>query len=194
MKKLAFCSLVSVLTLNGCTITNSLDVAQVNVPKSTLLLTSPDIENKATLSINQVANGFGCNGGNISPELHWSNAPSGTKSFVVTVYDPDAPTGSGFWHWTVFNIPANVNRLERNIAANPERLPTGAVQAVNDTGASGFIGACPPVGDKAHRYIYTIYALNTTLDLNEKTTPAVLGFSLNGKVLAKSQFVGYYKR
>lgn len=199
MKKLFSCIFMANLILAGCssmnsTSTNMLKVAQVKTPKVSMSFSSPDIVNQGVLTSKQVANAFGCQGSNISPELNWSNAPQDTKSFAVTVYDPDAPTGSGFWHWVVYNIPAHVNKLERNSANNIQLLPKGAVQSVNDTGSANFLGACPPVGDKAHRYIYTIYALNTMLDVNEKTTPAVLGFSLNGKVLAKSQFVGYYKR
>lgn len=199
MKYLSYIAIATGFVLSGCATTSTpastLDVAQVKTSNATTLsFASPDITNQGKLAHAQVANAFGCDGGNISPQLNWANAPTGTKSFVITAYDPDAPTGSGFWHWVVFNIPVDANHIKRNAAANPELLPTGAVQSVNDTGTAGFIGACPPTGDKAHRYIFTIYALNTTLDLNQNTTPAVLGFSLNGKVLAKSQIIGHYQR
>ncbi|MDO4897046.1 MAG: YbhB/YbcL family Raf kinase inhibitor-like protein [Moraxella sp.] len=198
MKKSA-CMVFFATVLSGCVNTNTvntnvLNVAQVNTPNVSMAFFSPEILHKGQLSNNQVANAFGCNGENISPELNWSNAPNGTKSFVITVYDPDAPTGSGFWHWIVYNIPANIDKLQRNVASDATKLPQGAIQSANDAGFAGFLGACPPIGDKAHRYVYTLYALNTMLDLPKNVTPAVLGFSLNGKVLAKSQFYGVYSR
>jgi Raf kinase inhibitor-like YbhB/YbcL family protein len=98
--------------------------------------------------------GFGCSGQNISPELHWSNAPEGTKSFAVTVYDPDAPTGSGWWHWMIVNIPAEVNAIAANASAE-HKLPKGAVETMTDYGFSGFGGACPPKGHGMHAYIFT---------------------------------------
>lgn len=194
MKKQFIYAVFVATALSGCANTNTLKVAQVNVPNVSMTFLSPDISHKGQLSNDQVANAFGCNGENKSPELNWSNAPNGTKSFAITVYDPDAPTGSGFWHWIVYNIPANTSKLQRNVASDVSKLPQGAIQSTNDAGFAGFLGACPPIGDKAHRYVYTLYALNTTLDLPENVTPAVLGFSLNGKVLAKSQFYGVYSR
>jgi Raf kinase inhibitor-like YbhB/YbcL family protein len=157
-------------------------------------LKSNDLEGQLTLS--QVFSGFGCSGKNISPAVQWINAPRNTKSFAVTVYDPDAPTGSGWWHWVIFNIPAGVNdlkadagRIEKNLA------PAGSIQSVTDFGKPGFGGACPPQGDKAHRYIFTVYALNTEkLDLDEKTPPAMVGFFLNSSVIAKASLISYYRR
>ncbi len=112
-------------------------------------VTSRDISGEKRLAQQQVFEGFGCHGGNISPQLAWKNPPAGTKSFAVTVYDPDAPTGSGWWHWTVANIPAKIMTLPAD-AGNPngEKLPAGVVQGRNDFGYSGFGGACPPEGDK----------------------------------------------
>jgi Raf kinase inhibitor-like YbhB/YbcL family protein len=148
------------------------------------------------LSDAQVYSGFGCSGKNISPSLKWVNAPGGTKSFAVTVYDPDAPTGSGWWHWIIFNIPADVNELKAD-AGRPEKklAPVGSVQSITDYGAPGFGGACPPEGDKAHRYVFTVYALKTArLDLDEKASPAMVGFYLNSNVISKASLVSYYQR
>ncbi len=148
------------------------------------------------LTEDQVYSGFGCRGRNISPSLEWSNAPAGTKSFAVTVYDPDAPTGSGWWHWVVFNIPANVHELKRD-AGNLEKdlAPPGAIQSRTDFGTVGFGGACPPVGDKPHRYLFTVYALDLPrLNLDATSPPAMVGYSLNQHALAKATLVSYYGR
>ncbi len=144
----------------------------------------------------QVFNGFGCTGENISPALSWKNAPEGTKSFALTVYDPDAPTGSGWWHWQVINIPAAVNKLVKN-AGNPEKnlMPKGAVQIVTDYGVEGFGGACPPKGDAPHRYIFTVYALKTEkLDLGSDTPSAIVGYNLNANAIAKASIMSYFGR
>ena len=148
------------------------------------------------LTENQVFAGFGCNGKNISPHLKWINAPKTTKSFAVTVYDPDAPTGSGWWHWVIFNIPSDMTEL-REDAGNVKKnvSPKGSVQSVTDFGGPGFGGACPPAGDKPHRYIFTVYALNVAkLDFDEKTQPAMVGFSLNQHTIAKASLISYYGR
>ena len=148
------------------------------------------------LSDRQVFSGFGCTGKNISPELRWQNAPSETKSFAVTVYDPDAPTGSGWWHWVVFNIPASVNQLTAD-AGNPLKslAPKGSVQSITDYGKSGFGGACPPMGDKPHRYVFTVYALKVEkLDLDSASPPAMVGYYLNQNALAKASLISYYGR
>ena len=139
---------------------------------------------------------MGCKGKNISPTLNWTNAPSGTKSFAVTAYDPDAPTGSGWWHWVVFNIPANVYELKSD-AGRPEKniAPAGSVQSVTDFGKPGYGGACPPAGDKPHRYIFTVYALKVDkLDLDEKAMPAMVGFMIHANTLAKASITSTYKR
>ncbi|GAA5435344.1 YbhB/YbcL family Raf kinase inhibitor-like protein [Deinococcus aquaticus] len=159
-----------------------------------LSLTSPTFAGGGAYPAAQVANGFGCSGPNVSPPLNWSGVPTGTQSLVLTKYDPDAPTGSGFWHWSVFNIPATATGLAEG-AGNPGgTLPAGAQQLNNEGGQPGFVGACPPVGDKAHRYVFTLYALSGKLDLPAGTTPAVLGFMMNGQVLAKTSLTAYYGR
>jgi Raf kinase inhibitor-like YbhB/YbcL family protein len=141
-------------------------------------------------------NGFGCSGDNKSPQLSWKNAPKETKSFAITMYDPDAPTGSGFWHWVVFDIPANVNELVTNAGNVALNLaPKGAIQSITNYGIKGFGGPCPPKGHGFHQYIITVYALKTdSLGLNEDTNPAVVGFNLWNQTLAKASIVAYYKR
>ncbi|ATB70464.1 Putative lipoprotein LppC [Sulfurospirillum diekertiae] len=147
------------------------------------------------LSKTEEFSGFGCDGANISPELHWSDAPSGTKSFAITVYDPDAPTGSGWWHWVVFNIPSSINALPTDFGNVSKSATIAAIQSITDYGKTGFGGACPPKGDKAHRYIFTVYALGVDkLGLDEKASPALVGFMLNANTLAKATLVSYYQR
>lgn len=148
------------------------------------------------LSDQQVFSGFGCTGKNISPLLLWKNAPSNTRSFAITVYDPDAPTGSGWWHWIVFNIPATVTQLAAD-AGNPAKdfAPKGSIQSVTDYGKPGFGGACPPVGDKPHRYVFTVYALKVEkLELESTSPPAMVGYYLNQNALAKASLISYYGR
>jgi Raf kinase inhibitor-like YbhB/YbcL family protein len=128
-----------------------------------MTLISPTIENGKSLQNAQIYNGWGCTGKNESPALKWSDVPKGTKSFAVTMYDPDAPTGSGWWHWVVVNIPADVRSLPENAGVkDSKKLPQGAIQLRNDFGYNGFGGACPPEGSKPHNYQITVYALNTS--------------------------------
>lgn len=159
-------------------------------------LTSAEVRHKGTVAEAQVYNNFGCKGGNVSPSLTWSNPPPGTKSFAVTVYDPDAPTGSGWWHWVVFNIPANVTGLAEG-AGNPAaaKIPAGAVQSRTDFGAPGYGGPCPPAGDRPHRYIFTVHALKTPkLDADANMSGAMLGFMINGNQIAKASIQATYGR
>ena len=159
-------------------------------------VSSTDMREGETLTQAQVFNGFGCQGQNISPQIAWRHAPAGTKSFAVTLYDPDAPTGSGWWHWTVFNIPAGTSSLARGAgAADGKQLPAGAAQGRTDFGAPGFGGACPPAGDKPHRYQFTVWALNTErLPLNEQASGAMVGFMLHAHALGKAQLTARYGR
>lgn len=162
--------------------------------QQTFTLTSKDLGGEAT-SV-QEFNGFGCSGNNQSPQLFWKNAPEGTKSFAITMYDPDAPTGSGFWHWVVFDVPANVNELVTNAGNIQLNLaPKAAIQSKNDYGFKGFGGPCPPKGHGFHQYIITVYALKTDkLGLDENINPAVVGFYLWNNTLAKASIVAYYRR
>jgi Raf kinase inhibitor-like YbhB/YbcL family protein len=139
--------------------------------------------------------GFGCSGGNISPQLAWSGAPEGTQSFALTAFDPDAPTGSGFWHWVVVNIPASVTELPLG-AGNPDagKLPPGALQVRTDYGKPGYGGPCPPKGDHPHRYLFTIFAVSAaSLPVTADTPAAVVGFQLHFNTLARASLMGLYK-
>jgi Raf kinase inhibitor-like YbhB/YbcL family protein len=163
---------------------------------SDFTLTSPDVAANSTMANAHVFNGMGCSGDNVSPQLAWSGAPAGTESFALTVYDPDAPTGSGFWHWVVVNIPAITTGLARGAGtADGKALPAGSVQVATDFGVPGFGGPCPPSGDKPHRYIFTLFALKTPkLELPERATAAVTGFMIHFNVIAKTSFTAYYGR
>ena len=137
--------------------------------------------------------GFGCAGGNVSPHLSWSDAPEGTESFAVTCFDPDAPTGSGFWHWVVVNIPAEVTEFPAG-AGNPGgSMPGDALQSRTDFGVPGYGGPCPPEGDHPHRYIFTVHAVGGTLPVDADTSAAVIGFQLHFNTLAKATLMGLYK-
>lgn len=142
----------------------------------TFTLTSTDLTDGGTLPRAQVSGIMGCDGEDISPALTWSGFPEGTKSFVVTCFDPDAPTPSGFWHWAVSNIPASVTELATGAAEN---LPAGVTAHSNDAGTKAFIGAAPPAGHGPHRYIFCVTAVDVEkLDVDENTSPAVLNFNL----------------
>jgi Raf kinase inhibitor-like YbhB/YbcL family protein len=161
-----------------------------------LTLTSADIKEGATIANEQVFKGFGCTGGNISPALSWSGAPSGTKSFAVSMYDPDAPTGSGWWHWVVFNIPPGTTSLPKG-AGDPKKklMPKGAFQSRTDFGAGGYGGPCPPPGDKPHRYQITVFAVDVDKlpdAKNDAASAALVGFDLHSHALAKATLTGLY--
>lgn len=148
------------------------------------------------LGIEQVFNGFGCKGENTSPSLSWVNAPKGTKSFAITMYDKDAPTGSGWWHWVAFDIPKDVMNLVKDAGnAKQNLMPKGAIQSASSYGSKGFGGACPPVGHGAHQYVFTIYALDTDkLGIDANATPALAGYMINAHTLAKASVIAYYSR
>ena len=164
------------------------------IAQNTFTLSSNSLGGEAT--INEEFNGFGCTGKNESPQLSWENAPEGTKSFAITMYDPDAPTGSGWWHWVVFDIPSNTNELLAGAGnATLNLIPEGAIQGLTDYGANGYGGPCPPEGHGLHQYIITVHALKADkLGLNDQTNPAVVGYYLWNNTLAKASIVTYYKR
>ncbi len=130
--------------------------------------------------------------GNRSPQLSWSGAPEGTRSFAITCFDPDAPTGSGFWHWTVANIPADVTALDEG--ASSAGLPKGAVEGRTDFGPPGFGGAAPPQGHGPHRYIFTVFAVDAErLDVTPDNSGAIFGFNLHFHTLARASITGIYE-
>ncbi len=156
-------------------------------------LASTSVAEGAKLASAQVFQGFGCEGGNQSPHLVWSNPPAGTKSFAITAYDPDAPTGSGWWHWNVVNIPANVSEVPAG-ASGTHALPKGAVEIRNDYGAVGFGGACPPPGE-VHRYVFTVHALSVEkLDLPTNGSNALAGFMIRANSIGKASITAVYNR
>jgi Raf kinase inhibitor-like YbhB/YbcL family protein len=182
--------------LRSVSLTVALAACALSAQAAGFVLSSPTIKPGGTLTDAQVFNSFGCTGKNISPALKWSGAPKGTKSFAVTVYDPDAPTGSGWWHWVVYNIPGTASELPEGAgAADGKGLPAGSVQGRTDFGAPGFGGACPPSGDKPHRYIFTVHALKADkLDIPPDGSAALVGFMINANRLGKASFTAKYGR
>lgn len=162
--------------------------------QSTFTLSSKDVGGESTKT--EEFDGFGCSGKNQSPQLSWKNAPEGTKSFAITMYDPDAPTGSGWWHWIVFDLPASTKELASGAGNSALNLiPKGAIQSITDYGVPGYGGPCPPENHGFHQYIITVYALKTEkLGLKKETNPAVVGYYLWNNTLAKASIVFYYQR
>ncbi len=159
-------------------------------------LWSPDFKPNGTIAMEQVFNSFGCTGRNLSPELRWSGAPAGTKSFALLCHDPDAPTGgAGWWHWLVLDIPASTATLAKDAGrTDGSGLPQGAAHVTTDFGAPGWGGPCPPVGDKPHRYVFTLYALKTEkLDAGGGSA-SLAGYMVNGNAIAKARLVGRFGR
>ncbi|MFK8183969.1 MAG: YbhB/YbcL family Raf kinase inhibitor-like protein [Phormidesmis sp.] len=156
-------------------------------------LTSTTVSEGETLRDTHVFEGFGCEGENQSPQLSWAGAPEGTKSFAINVYDPDAPTGSGWWHWNVVNLPASTSAIAQN-ASTTNSLPEPAIEIRNDYGTIGFGGACPPPGD-VHRYIFTVYALGTeSLELPDNPSNALVGFMIRANMLDSASITAVYHR
>ncbi len=158
----------------------------------TFRLWSEDIQE--TVGNPYVYDNFGCSGDNISPHLAWSGAPQGTRSFVLTVYDPDAPTGSGFWHWVVANIPASSTMIGRSASRTP-RMPAGSIESRTDFGDPGYHGPCPPAGAQPHRYIFTLHALSVDrLDVTPDMSGALVGFMTHANRIASASFTATYGR
>jgi len=159
----------------------------------TFRLWSDDLKS-GTFTQEQVYTGFGCTGSNVSPHLAWSGAPAGTRSYVITVYDPDAPTGSGFWHWVVANVPASATMIASNASRTP-RMPSGSLETRTDFGPPGYGGPCPPAGDQPHRYIFTIHALKVDkLDVAADMSAALVGFMTNASRIASASFTARHGR
>ena len=158
-------------------------------------LTSGELSAGGKIAEAQVFNGFGCKGGNLSPSLSWSGAPAATKSFALMMHDPDAPTGSGWWHWVLYDIPAQQTSLAAG-AGDPQKhlLPAGTLQGHTDFGSAGYGGPCPPPG-KPHHYYLRLYALKVAkLDVPADATAAYIGFMVRSQSLAKAELMGVYGR
>ena len=161
-------------------------------PVPSFTLTSDDVTDGSTLATPQLSGIFGAGGEDVSPQLSWSGAPEGTQSYVVTCYDPDAPTGSGFWHWAVLNIPASTTSLPAGAGDDAGSwLPDGAVQLPNDASLARYLGAAPPPGHGPHRYFFAVHAVDVpSLDVPATSTPAFLAFNLFGHTLGRAVLVG----
>ena len=191
MRNISKISVFTILTGFFGFILASVSYAGVATPPMTLK--SDSFVSGSRISLNQAFNGWGSNGKNLSPQLSWSGVPPKAKSLAITMYDPDAPTGSGWWHWIVYDIPASFTSLPEGASTNPQLV--GGTEGPNDYGTTNYGGPCPPPGDKPHRYIITLWALNIEkLPLGEKVTPAMIGFYLNQHKISKATITGLYSR
>lgn len=175
----------------------ALAIALVGAPAvgqaQTFAVTSPDVRPRGVLAERHAFNGFGCTGGNIPVALRWTNPPAGTKSFALTMFDPDAPTGSGFWHWVAFDIPADARKIDR--VQTRAVLPAGAVESRTDFGKPGYGGPCPTASDGPHRYVFTLHALGVEkLGLDADASGALVGFMINANRLGRAQLHTTYDR
>ena len=166
------------------------------LPAAAFGLSSPDVKPGSMLAEDFVYNGQGCSGQNRSPALQWGEAPAGAQSYAVTVHDPDAPGGAGWWHWVVVNIPASATGIVAGAGtANSSALPAGATQARNDFGTPAWGGACPPAGDKPHRYVFTVYALKAPkLEIPASATGAQADALIKANQMGMSSFTVLYSR
>lgn len=167
------------------------DIAEV--PSFTV--TSESVRDGEKLPAAQVSGIFGAGGQDVSPELTWSGFPESTRSFAVTVYDPDAPTAAGFWHWAVVDIPAEVHHLPAGAGDDAgSGLPDGALQLKNDGGLARYLGAAPPAGHGRHRYFIGVHALDVpSLELSPDASPALLGFTMSSHTLARGWITPWYE-
>lgn len=158
-------------------------------------LTSTDVQDGHELPTPQVSGIFGAGGDDVSPQLSWSGFPEATKSFAVTVYDPDAPTGAGFWHWAVADIPASVTSLDSGAGdAAGSGIPAGAFQLKNDGSLAHYLGAAPPAGHGRHTYYIAVHALDVdTLGIDADATPAFLGFNMFGHTIARAVIAPWFE-
>jgi Raf kinase inhibitor-like YbhB/YbcL family protein len=166
------------------------------VEAASFTLTSTAFKNNGAIAPKYSFNQMGCTGENVSPPLEWKNPPAGTKSFALMVHDPDAPTGSGWWHWVVYNIPAETTSLPEGAgAADGHALPKGAVQGNTDFGKPGWGGPCPPPGSAKHHYNFTLYALKVDkIDVPPGASPAMVGFNLNANKLGQAKLTGTFEQ
>lgn len=171
-----------------------LAMATVSYARGPIKVSSKDFGPGGTIRAKQVFSGFGCSGGNRSPELRWRHVPKGTRSLAVTAYDPDAPTGSGWWHWVAYNLPPSLRELpEGSGSPDGRKMPRGSVQAVTDFGMRGYGGPCPPKGDRPHHYVFTVYALKVPhLKLPANASPALVGYYLHMEMIGKGTLTGRY--
>lgn len=151
-------------------------------------ISSPDFKNGQDLTKKFEFNKFGCNGENFAPTLSWKNAPKNTESFALMVYDPDAPTGSGWWHFAAYNIDKKTSQIKNF------KLSKAAKILNNDAGFKGYMGPCPPKNHGRHHYVFTIFALDKKLDLDKNASPALLGFMINSHKIESASIMGIYQR
>jgi Raf kinase inhibitor-like YbhB/YbcL family protein len=162
-------------------------------PSKKFTVTSTDMANGKLVRDDQVLNGLGCRGGNNSPEVNWENAPANTRSFAVTLFDPDAPTGRGWWHWIAVDIPASVHELPKGAGKDTGNLPVGGRQIRTDFGRPGYGGPCPPKGDKQHRYVLTVDALDTDkLGVPDDASGTIVESNLHAHTLASASITALY--
>ena len=165
-------------------------------PATTFTVTSDDVSEGEPMSSPHASGIFGAGGSDTSPHLRWEGAPEGTKSYVVTCFDPDAPTGSGFWHWVVFNLPPDVTELATGAGSQDGAgLPAGAIHTRNDANLPGYIGAGPPPGHGPHRYVFAVHALDVErIEADESATPAFIGFNMFGHTIGRAVLTGTFEQ
>ena len=192
-----FTTITAGLALSLTAAVLTLSAQTINAQSSSFKLQSSDIAPQSTIKIEQIFNGFGCTGKNVSPTLSWSGVPAAAKSLALIMHDPDAPTGvGGFTHWMIYNIPVTAMGIAKGAGTlDGKLLPVGAKQAATSFGEAAFGGPCPPMGDKPHEYIFTLYALGTDkLEIPAGASQAFVGFNIVGNSIAKASFSAYFGR